>query len=54
MYTVIKKFIDAETKKIYMVGDEFPTKDVPKERIDYLKSENNKLGEPVIKFQRKK
>lgn len=53
MYKVIKKFRDIEdNNRLYNVGDEFPTADKSKERVAFLKSDKNKLGEPVIKFVR--
>ena len=55
MYIVIKAFKDAEDgKKLYKVGDIYPTADKTKERIEFLKSAENKLGTPVIKWYKKK
>ena len=51
MYKVIKAFTDLEdNNKPYNVGDIFPTAGKSKERIAFLKSDANKLGEPVIKY----
>ena len=55
MYVVVHKFIDLEDdNRLYEVGDVFPTADKSKERIDFLKSDKNKTGKPVIKYQRGK
>ena len=52
MYIVIKTFRDKDDGKIYREGDEYPTKDKPKERIACLKSDKTALGQPVIKYKR--
>lgn len=55
MYKVIRAFHDLEdNNKTYRVGDVFPTDGKSKERIAYLKSDTNKLGEPVIKYCKSK
>ena len=55
MYKVVHRFIDLEDdNKRYEVGDIFPTADKSKERIDFLKSDKNKLGTPVIKYYKNK
>ena len=55
MYIVIKAFKDLEDEnRLYKVGDVFPTADKSKERVEFLKSAENKLGTPVIKWYRKK
>ncbi len=51
MYKVILSFKDLEdNEKLYKVGDTFPTTGKSKERIAYLKSKDNALGAPVIKY----
>lgn len=48
-YEVIYKFKDLSNEHIYDVGDVYKgSKD--KERIEYLATENNPLGFPVIKL----
>lgn len=55
MYKVIKPFKDLEdNERLYNVGDEYPTEGKSKERIAYLKSDKNKLGQPVIKYYKNK
>lgn len=55
MYIVIKDFADLEDgNKVYRAGDIFPTEGKSKERIKFLKSAENKLKTPVIKWQNKK
>jgi hypothetical protein len=55
MYKVIRAFKDLEdNNKLYNVGDIFPTAGKSKERVAYLKSSTNKLGEPVIKYVKSK
>lgn len=53
MYKVIHRFIDLEdNNRQYEVGDVFPTAGKSKERITFLKSSENKIGTPVIKWFR--
>lgn len=57
MYKVVYKFIDLkDNKHLYNVGDEYPRDGAKadKSRIDELKSEKNKIGVPLIKYERKK
>lgn len=55
MYKVVHRFIDLEdNNRFYEVGDIYPTADKTKERIDFLKSDKNKIGVPVIKYSREK
>lgn len=55
MYKVVHRFIDLEdNNRLYEVGDIYPTADKTKERIDFLKSDKNKIGVPVIKYSRDK
>lgn len=55
MYKVIYRFRDLEDGgRQYEVGDIFPTVDKSKERIEFLKSDKNKIGKPVIKYIRGK
>lgn len=57
MYKVIYKFIDLQDNKhLYNVGDVYPRDGAKadKSRIDELKSEKNKIGVPLIKYERKK
>lgn len=51
-YKVIKKFADLlDGKHVYEIGDVFPRDgvDVSRERLEELSSDNNKIGEPLIK-----
>lgn len=50
-YVVIRDFRDLQDENyIYRVGDKFPRKGrVKKERIEELLSDNNKIGDPLIR-----
>lgn len=47
MYTVIKPFIDGKDGKGYNIGDIYKG-----DRIEEFSSNDNRLGEPVIKFKK--
>lgn len=49
-YKVIRNFIDAEDEMhLYVKGDPYPRKGkASKERVEYLSSDKNKAGTPVI------
>lgn len=50
-YVVVRDFKDLQDNDhIYRVGDEYPRSGrAKKARIDELSSENNKIGQPLIK-----
>lgn len=51
MYRVVKEFYDlTDDFFAYLPGDVFPRKglEVSRERLEYLASRENRLGEPVI------
>lgn len=48
MYKALIKFIDAETRNEYKVGDEFDVTGMTDERIHELTTENNRIGVPLI------
>ena len=50
MHKVVKRFFDLETQHAYSVGDAFPHDgvSVSEERIEELKSDKNRLGQPLI------
>lgn len=53
MFRVIKKFADLDDKRhIYQVGDEYPREGYKpsEDRVEFLSSDQNKLGAPVIEF----
>lgn len=53
MFRVIKKFADLDDKRyIYQVGDEYPREgyEPSEDRVEFLSSDQNKLGTPVIEF----
>ena len=50
MYKVIKRFYDLQNNHAYSVGDSFPHAgvEIDEKRIAELKSNNNRLGVPLI------
>ena len=57
IYKVISSFKDLEDNRhLYSAGDIYPREGVTvsKERINELKTDNNKVGKPLIKAERKK
>lgn len=53
MYKVIVKFADMEDgQHIYEIGDSYPREgyEPDQKRIDFLASDENKIGTPVIEF----